>query len=76
MNSSKTAARILPIRFSRLFVGSKFTIFAEPSRNIRKSDDKTIYLKQAESWSEDVTDTNHVAILYPDDLVIPLNRGQ
>lgn len=71
-NNSK---RVLPIRFSRLYVGSKFTIFAEPSRNIRKSNDPTIYVKKAESWSCAVDDEDKVAILYEEDLVVPQSRG-
>lgn len=72
---SNTSKRTFPIRFSRLFVGSRFNIFAEPSRGIRKSSDPTVYVKMAESYSEDVDNPNHVAILYPEDLVVPLNRG-
>lgn len=72
---NNTTKRVFPIKFERLFVGSEFTIFAEPSRGVRKSNDKTTYRKMAESWSEDVNDPNHVAILMPEDLVQPLNRG-
>ena len=71
MNST----RILPIRFSRLFVGSKYTIFAEPSRNIRKSNDPTVYVKMAESYSVAENDAEKVIILYPEDMVNPLTRG-
>lgn len=74
MNNSKTK-RIFPIRFSRLRVGSKFSIFAEPSRGIRKSDDKRVYIKQAESWSEEDGNPDHPIILMPEDLVTPLSRG-
>lgn len=68
--------RVMPIRFKRLFVGSKFTIFAEPSRDIAKSKDRTVYVKMAESYSQSVDDENKVAILYPEDLVIPMSRGK
>lgn len=64
-----------PIRFSRLIIGSKFTIFAEPSRGIRKSHDNTIYIKKAESYSEAQGNNEKVIILYPEDLVVPLSRG-
>lgn len=70
-----TQKRVLPIRFHKLFVGSKFRIFAEPSRELKVSKDETVYVKRAESWSCDENDENHIAILYPEDLVIPLSRG-
>lgn len=73
--NNNTTKRVLPIRFKRLRVGSKFRIFAEPSREIQKSTDQTVYIKDAESYSTDVTNVEHVAILYPEDLVIPLTRG-
>lgn len=73
MNQKTTIER--PIRFHKLFVGSKFRIFAEPSREIRKSNDKSIYLKEAESYSVSIEDPDKAIILYPEDLVIPLSRG-
>lgn len=74
MNNNKKQVR--PIKFGRLEVGSKFDIFSEPSRGIRKSKDTTVYIKRAESWSEAVNDETRVAILYPEDLVRPLSRPQ
>lgn len=68
--------RVLPIKFGRLFVGSEFKIFAEPTRNIRKSNDQTVYVKKAEAYSLAKNDESKVAILYPDDLVTPLSRGR
>lgn len=68
--------QIRPIRFARLEVGSKFDIFAEPTRGIRKSKDTTAYIKRAESYSEAVDDSDKVIILYPEDLVRPLSRPQ
>lgn len=65
---------IRPIRFSRLEPGSKFDIFAEPSRDIRKSNDPTVWLKNCEAYSTDITNPDRVAILYPEDLVRPLSR--
>ena len=73
MNNKK---QIRPIRFSKLEVGSKFAIFAEPSRGIRKSDDPTVWFKDAEAYSTDTTNEERVAILYPEDLVQPLSRPQ
>ncbi len=73
--TNTTAKRVFPIRFAKLRVGSKFNIFAEPSRNIRKSNDPSVYIKKAEAWSEDSEDASRAIILYPEDLVTPLSRG-
>lgn len=73
--SQSQEKRIFPIRFARLIVGSRYQIFAEPSRGIRKSDDTTVYIKKAESFSVDSTDEERAIILMPEDLVIPLSRG-
>lgn len=75
MNTS-TAQRVLPIRFHKLRLNSKFRIFAEPSRNIRKSNDTSVYVKEAESYSVDSADTTRAIILMPEDLVVPLTRGK
>ena len=77
MNNTRTArpATVLrPIRFWKLEPGSKFSIFAEPTRDIRKSNDKTVYYKDCEAYSTDTTNPEHCIILYPEDLVIPLSR--
>lgn len=74
MNTA-TRATPLPIRFAKLRLNSKFRIFAEPSRNIRKSNDPTVYIKAAESYSIDSGNPERAAILYPEDLVVPLTRG-
>lgn len=66
--------KIRPIKFARLEAGSKFDIFAEPTRGINKSNDSTVYIKRAEAFSEAVGDADKVIILYPDDLVRPLSR--
>ena len=68
--------RVFPIRFARLFDGSDFTIFAEPSRDIRKSNDPTVYTKVCDAYSVAKGDESRVAILYPEDLVTPRTRGQ
>ena len=73
MNNNK---QVRPIRFARLEVGSKFRIFAEPSRGIRKSSDNTVWFKNAESFSTDTSNEERAAILYPEDLVQPLSRPQ
>lgn len=67
--------KIFPIRFDRLRVGSEFDIFAEPSRRIRKSKDKRVYIKMAESFSVEKGNEDNAIILYPNDLVRPLSRG-
>ena len=65
---------IRPIRFARLESGSKFSIFAEPSREIRKSNDPTVWVKECEAYSVDSTNPDRCAILMPEDLVRPLTR--
>jgi hypothetical protein len=72
--NTKQEKIVRPIRYYKLIPGSKFTIFAEPSRNIRKSKDTTVYRK-LESWAENVDNPEHIAILYPEDLVVPMSRG-
>jgi hypothetical protein len=73
-NNKKPARQIRPIRFSKLLPGSRFDIFAEPSRGIDKSRDTTVWEKMGEGWSEDVSDRDRVCILMPEDLVRPLSR--
>ncbi len=74
MNNTNTK-RVFPIRFAKLRIGSKYSIFAEPSRDIRKSNDQNVYIKRAESYSENTSNPEHFIILYPEDLVVPLSRG-
>jgi len=78
MNNARTNRQqaVRPIRFHKLLVGSTFNIFAEPSRDIRKSNDKTVYFKDCEAYSTDTTDAEHCIILMPEDLVVPLTRGE
>lgn len=72
-NTAKKTLR--PIRLFRLEPGSTCTIFAEPSRGIFKSKDKTVYRRDTENTVlVDVADENHVAILLPEDLVVPMSR--
>ena len=72
-NSKKKFDR--PIRLWKLEPGSTCTIFAEPSRGIFKSKDKTVYRRDTENTILiDVNDESHVAILLPEDLVIPQSR--
>ena len=72
-NSKKKSDR--PIRLWKLEPGSTCTIFAEPSRGIFRSKDKTVYRRDTENTILiDVNDESHVAILLPEDLVIPQSR--
>ena len=67
---------IRPIRFARLEVGSHFKIFAEPSRDMQRSTDQNVYIKEAESYSTNAANKEHAIILMPEDLVQPLTRGR
>lgn len=61
------------VRFEHLRPGSFFQIFAEPSRGIRTSNDHRIYQLASEAegrWAFHVA-SPAVAILMPNDLVIP-----
>ena len=64
-----------PIRFQKLRNGSKFRIIAEPSRGIKKSNDSTTYVKVSDAWSHPIDDENKAVILMPQDVVLPLSRG-
>lgn len=71
-NSQKT---LRPIRLFRLEPGSTCTIFAEPSRGIYRSKDKSVYRRDTENTVlVDIADSEHCAILMPDDLVVPMSR--
>lgn len=76
---TKIKKTVRPIRFHRLEVGSKFNVFAEPSRGIQLSKDKKVYVKTAESYSTELDDAgnpveSNVIILDFEDLVVPLSR--
>lgn len=76
-NSNKNTAKVVrPIRFHKLLPGSKFNIFAEPSRGIQKSNDKRTYIKDCEAFSTNTEDAEHCIILDRQDLVVPLTRGK
>ena len=72
--NNKTKKQPRPIRFHKLQVGSKFDIFAEPSRGIQFSNDKRTYIKAAESYSHEVGNESNVIVLDFDDLVVPRSR--
>lgn len=68
-----------PIRFDRLHPGSLFTIHAEPSRGIRKSNDQRVYrkAKDHEGFYATVEGNPDVpACLMPFDLVQPVRVDQ
>ena len=69
----KTTMR--PIRMSKLAAGSTCTIFAEPSRGITRSSDNTVWVKEGDNTIlVDANNPERCAILYPEDLVVPLSR--
>ena len=72
--ANKKNAR-LPIRFSKLNIGSMFRIHSEHSRGIRRSDDATVYQKVHPVHSKNTSNDEHFIILDQDDLVLPLTRG-
>lgn len=65
-----------PIRFENLHPGSFFTIFAEPSRRIRRSDDRRIYrrARDHEGFYSIAVVTGEAAVLMPQDLVRPMKK--
>ena len=72
---TKNAKNLRPIKLERLEAGSTCLIFAEPSRGIRRSNDKTIWRRDAENTILiDTANEERCAILMPEDLVIPLSR--
>lgn len=75
MKKTNTQKIDRPIRLFRLEPGSTCRIFAEPSRGLYKSKDKTVYRRDTENTVLiDVADSEHCAILMPEDLVVPLSR--
>lgn len=65
-----------PIRFENLHPGSFFSIFAEPSRRIRRSDDSRVYrrARDHEGFYATAVGTGTAAILMPQDLVRPMKK--
>lgn len=61
-----------PIRFDRLHPGSHFRIVAEPSRNIRRSRDMSIYKKARDGFYATNASNNNGIVLMPEDLVMPV----
>ena len=72
---TKNTKNLRPIKLERLEAGSTCTIFAEPSRGVRRSKDATVWRKDAENTILiDVNDSERCAILLPEDLVVPMSR--
>lgn len=71
---TKNKKTVRPIRFHKLEVGSKFTIFAEPSRGIQLSKDESVYVKSAASYSTELGNDENVIVLDFEDLVVPRSR--
>lgn len=65
-----------PIRYDRLHPGSFFRIVAEPSRNIRRSRDNRVYRKARNGFYSEEVQKKTGAVLYPEDLVMPLVRNK
>lgn len=61
-----------PLRYENLRPGSFFRIFAEPSRQIRKSNDMRIYRKAFDGFYSEHPVTKTGCILMPQDLVVPM----
>ena len=72
MNKNKKTVR--PIRFHKLEVGSRFTIFAEPSRGVQLSNDPATYVKTAASYSTELGNDGNAIVLDFEDLVVPRSR--
>lgn len=72
---TKNAKNLRPIKLERLEAGSTCTIFAEPSRGLRRSKDATVWRKDTDNTILiDSANEDRCAILYPEDLVIPMSR--
>lgn len=65
-----------PIRYENLRPGSYFTIFAEPSRRIRRSTDKRVYWRVEEKagFFSMHPVTGQGVVLMPNDLVVPMRK--
>lgn len=71
---TKNKKTVRPIRFHKLELGSKFTIFAEPSRGVQLSNDPATYVKTAASYSTELGNDDNVIVLDFEDLVVPRSR--
>lgn len=63
-----------PLRRENLRPGSYFTIFAEPSRGIRRSTDSRIYRSSTDGFYALNVENGEACVLYPNDLVLPMRR--
>ena len=74
MNKNKKTVR--PIRLFRLEPGSTCTIFAEPSRGLRKVADQRMYRKAFDGFYSTHIATGEGVVLMPYDIVTPFRRKQ
>lgn len=66
-----------PLRFDRLHPGSLFVIHSEPSRNMPRSKDLTVYRRAYDNegfYAYDITNRDRVAVLMPHDMVNPVRE--
>lgn len=65
-----------PMRFENIRPGSYFMIEAEPSRNIRKSQDQRMYRKAFDGFYATQVAGGAGCVLMPFDIVTPFRRKQ
>lgn len=65
-----------PIRYENLRPGSFFSIFAEPSRRIRKSNDVRVYQRAYDGFYSTHPATGAGVVLFPQDLVRPMKKAK
>lgn len=75
MSTTFVANSARPLRRENLRPGSYFTIFAEPSRGIRKSSDQRVYRAATDGFYALNVETGDACILYPNDLVLPMRKA-
>lgn len=75
MNTKFVANSERPLRRENLRPGSYFTIFAEPSRGIRRSSDKRVYRAATDGFYALNLENGEGCVLYPNDLVLPMRKA-
>jgi hypothetical protein len=61
-----------PIRYDRLHPGSYFRIVAEPSRDMRRVRDGSVYQKSRDGFYSENVSNRKGCILMPEDIVMPV----
>lgn len=64
-----------PLRRENLRPGSYFSIFAEPSRGLRRVIDKRVYRAATDGFYALNIENGEPCILYPNDLVVPMKKS-